>query len=397
MPASSAQQNQPPGLPPLSSTSQSNDINPALFYPAGTETLTASSSNTPPTSMNASSVSSHRRRYLARSNSPSSAEASLTQSERSRTAQQTRREIAEKVNEDWEFEWEPSTRTDSDNLANDSRTSQILAAESNPTDGVPNLPYRLRSFSSNSNSSSSSRSQSPTASFSHPEKESSYKFETPDSVLPVISSRRLRNHHKKRRLLEEQMTWNAGLSHWAARRDAWSGGRVERHQKPPPQQYPSHSLSRDECPTSFTSAHEELSQSTTTEVVPVHAPLLPQSHPIRAAITPAAYPQIYSKVVLRSLAPNIPINLADMTGALVAGWKADGDWPPKGTGEREVAIARRKGGGKGGGGDGNRGEAGAEAEGRGGRRSSVKGKMKKVLALRLGSSGGSGTIGGEGE
>ncbi|OJJ47167.1 hypothetical protein ASPZODRAFT_44545, partial [Penicilliopsis zonata CBS 506.65] len=66
-------------------------------------------------------------------------------------------------------------------------------------------------------------------------------------------------------------------------------------------------------------------------LIPVASPLLPLSHPIRAAINPSIYPSIYSKVVVQGLTPTVPINLADMTKAMVQGWKADGQWPPKPT------------------------------------------------------------------
>ncbi|KAL3474981.1 hypothetical protein BJX99DRAFT_230683 [Aspergillus californicus] len=63
--------------------------------------------------------------------------------------------------------------------------------------------------------------------------------------------------------------------------------------------------------------------------IPVVPSLIATSNPIRASITPAMYPSIYSKVVIQGLTPTVPINLADMTRAMVQGWKADGQWPPK--------------------------------------------------------------------
>jgi hypothetical protein len=57
--------------------------------------------------------------------------------------------------------------------------------------------------------------------------------------------------------------------------------------------------------------------------------MIATSNPIRASITPAMFPSIYSKVVIQGLTPTVPINLADMTKAMVQGWKADGQWPPK--------------------------------------------------------------------
>ncbi|KAL4956868.1 hypothetical protein BDW69DRAFT_157460 [Aspergillus filifer] len=64
-------------------------------------------------------------------------------------------------------------------------------------------------------------------------------------------------------------------------------------------------------------------------MIPVVPSLIATSNPIRASITPAMYPSIYSKVVIQGLTPTVPINLADMTKAMVQGWKADGQWPPK--------------------------------------------------------------------
>jgi hypothetical protein len=66
-------------------------------------------------------------------------------------------------------------------------------------------------------------------------------------------------------------------------------------------------------------------------LIPVVEPLLPSSNPVRSSITPAIYSSIYSKVVVQGLTPTVPINLADVTKAMVEGWKSDGQWPPKPT------------------------------------------------------------------
>ncbi|KAF7593727.1 hypothetical protein BBP40_011019, partial [Aspergillus hancockii] len=63
--------------------------------------------------------------------------------------------------------------------------------------------------------------------------------------------------------------------------------------------------------------------------IPVVPSLISTSNPIRASITPSMYPSIYSKVVVQSLTPTVPINLADVTKAIVQGWRSDGQWPPK--------------------------------------------------------------------
>ncbi|KAL2825140.1 hypothetical protein BDW59DRAFT_146470 [Aspergillus cavernicola] len=92
-------------------------------------------------------------------------------------------------------------------------------------------------------------------------------------------------------------------------------------------------LSADIPPTSPSAATTTTSINSTD---PFHDPLIPvvpslisTSNSIRASITPAMYPSIYSKVVIQGLTPTVPINLADMTKAMVQGWKADGQWPPK--------------------------------------------------------------------
>ncbi|PYH44836.1 DUF4050 domain-containing protein, partial [Aspergillus saccharolyticus JOP 1030-1] len=78
--------------------------------------------------------------------------------------------------------------------------------------------------------------------------------------------------------------------------------------------------------------------------IPVVPSLIAGTNPIRASITPAMYPSIYSKVVIQGLTPTVPINLADVTKAMVQGWKADGQWPPKPTSivlQDDATIPRR--------------------------------------------------------
>lgn len=78
----------------------------------------------------------------------------------------------------------------------------------------------------------------------------------------------------------------------------------------------------ESCSSSGESDHEE-------PLIPVVPSMIATTNPIRASITPAMYPSIYSKVVVQGLTPTVPINLADVTKAMVQGWKADGQWPPK--------------------------------------------------------------------
>lgn len=81
-------------------------------------------------------------------------------------------------------------------------------------------------------------------------------------------------------------------------------------------------------------------------LLPIPPPLLPPANPMRASISPALYNSIYEKVVVHSLQPSCPINLGDMLRACVAGWKRDGEWPPRPAAIPEpppvVAVKRHK-------------------------------------------------------
>ncbi|KAJ5826220.1 hypothetical protein N7474_003358 [Penicillium riverlandense] len=64
-------------------------------------------------------------------------------------------------------------------------------------------------------------------------------------------------------------------------------------------------------------------------LLPVAPPFISPSNPIRAGINTSIYPSIYTKVVVQGMTPTVPVNLADLTKAMVQGWKTDGQWPPK--------------------------------------------------------------------
>ncbi|KAK8230188.1 hypothetical protein BKA81DRAFT_283249, partial [Phyllosticta paracitricarpa] len=128
-----------------------------------------------------------------------------------------------------------------------------------------------------------------------------FRFEHPDGVADEMADRALRRKRRRRRRLLAEMQWNEGLATFIAQRDAWTGA---------------------------TAARKHLRRKASDPPLPVAPRLLPHN-PIRDSITPRSYPDIYSKIVLQSQTPKVPINLKDMTTALVSGWKADGEWPPK--------------------------------------------------------------------
>lgn len=158
-----------------------------------------------------------------------------------------------------------------------------------------------------------------------------YKYDTPDSLhQPVLSRKR-----KRKRRLREEMEWNEGLRTYTERRDAWTGARTTLTLTLPAP-LPTFTSPYD---SPYSQARPPITGTVSTPsspptVVPVAPPILPPDHPIRATVQPATYPHIYSAVVVQGLAPTVPINLNDMVNSLVAGWKKDGEWPPKSDAEK---------------------------------------------------------------
>lgn len=189
-----------------------------------------------------------------------------------------------------------------------------------------------------------------------------YKFDSPDAIESSILERR----RKRRRLLKDEMAWNTGLRVWSQRRDAWSGARHKARPQavagglgtqqlangetsqryglsgnggidhdPDSSDHISTSTSRSSLSaapyvnkqTTITATQSSTSDSE--PLVPVAPPLIPATNPIRASIMPSIYPSIYSKVILQSLTPTVPMNLGDVTRAIVQGWKDEGQWPPQ--------------------------------------------------------------------
>lgn len=188
------------------------------------------------------------------------------------------------------------------------------------------------------------------------------------SMAEDISNRRLARKRKRKELLEEEMQWNDGLSHWTTQRDAWCVAKTaeqvrefeSRHGGEVKTESASTSVSVGSTPRTSTSSASAQAASTSTSatspdanttvaappshmLVPVMAKILPH-HPIRKKISPAMYPEIYNKIIVQARTPSVPINLSVMIWALVQGWIDDGEWPPK-PGPIEKSLTKKKGGG----------------------------------------------------
>jgi hypothetical protein len=179
-----------------------------------------------------------------------------------------------------------------------------------------------------------------------------YKFESPDAVARTIGERK----RKRQGLFREELEWNNGLKTWADRRNAWCGAVEKRPRRwkardrgqqqngrnlssatdssgPPPPTSQASSSSSSAMQSSPESEHDvemENPDQDDDPLLPVYPSILPEDNLIRASIAPNMYPAIYSKVVLQSLTPTVPVPLPDVIGALVQGWKSEGNWPPRG-------------------------------------------------------------------
>lgn len=286
-------------------------------------------------------------------------EGKLSAAERKRLADEIRREIRLKTRNDWELSW-------------DGNGANVILEGDTDTEGGRSLngdkqtKWQERDFSSPCSSPTTTASATARAGEGRstvtwvPDK-SWLVREAPKPV--VTKEKRQKEKRQKRRVrLEAEMKWNPGLRYWMAQRDAWTGARqrhVRRSSSPRrPSQHidrgqarhvgPSASLAasavsstrsssaRTETRFSNCSSTEAIagspvgrrySSSDVIEEVPVAPPLLPPTNLLRASITPKLYPEIYSNCVVKATTTAVPVNLADMTKVIVAGWKSDGQWP----------------------------------------------------------------------
>lgn len=148
--------------------------------------------------------------------------------------------------------------------------------------------------------------------------------------------------------IREEMEWNEGLRMWMARRDAWTGAQkgkrmvLAKDEKTKADEATKKSRGKSKRSSSGSAdlqarTREEGQDSRPSSLcmdpegeslVPRMQPYLNRhNNPIAASITPSVYPAIFSRVVIQSTSPTVPINLRDMTHALVQGWIDNKEWP----------------------------------------------------------------------
>ncbi|KAF2659404.1 hypothetical protein K491DRAFT_712684 [Lophiostoma macrostomum CBS 122681] len=157
-----------------------------------------------------------------------------------------------------------------------------------------------------------------------------YKFDTPDSIGDAVELKNGARKRKRRVAQEDEMEWNEGLTCFVARRDAWTGAEaVKQHiAKTRLKDGPATTPNADSEDTLTNEPESSAINDAADPLIPLALPLLPDN-PIRASIKPKTYTDIYNNIVVAGRSPSVPINLSDMTRALVHGWKESGEWPPK--------------------------------------------------------------------
>lgn len=159
-----------------------------------------------------------------------------------------------------------------------------------------------------------------------------YKFDSPDSIGDAVEQKRQNRKRKRGVALAEEIEWNDGLRVFVRRRDTWTGaasakkyGMKARGQPSRTDSETTESASSDTLipPPESSSEHDPADP-----IIPL-APRLLAGNPIRASIKPEAYREIFNNIVVTNRTPSVPVNLSDMTRALVYGWKELGEWPPK--------------------------------------------------------------------
>jgi len=264
-----------------------------------------------------------RRRSLATSSAVTEYEADLTSKDRAKQKAAVQRFLAERVKQDWQWEWprnEPSEAP--------------LEPPTESTDTCEGQWKQRDEWESNASEDGEDVARQPTLHL--PEsKDSPIQIESSNLVGGALAKRANDRRRRRKERLAEEMTWNDGVNCFVQRRDAWTCARHVSHR---PDGFSrihkvKSSASASEGEGSSTAIDDEASEyeegwETDTEI-PIAGPLLPPENAMRASITPAAYNTIYDKVIVQQLTPSCPMNLKDVTGSCVQGWKRDGEWPPR--------------------------------------------------------------------
>ncbi|KAI1803838.1 hypothetical protein F4811DRAFT_523241 [Daldinia bambusicola] len=317
----------------------------------------------------------------------------LVSRDKAKQKEAIKRVLAAKVRNDWNFEWPPVTVTPSPEAGgaetattteeyDDDVVVEDIDSEDDATSVYSTVSEDLTHFRPRSewlsdmpDDDDDDVAVSPSA---------AYRFDNPDAVGTSVKVEALAKSAKRRRAVRSEMEWNDGLACFNARRDAWTGAKAVRIRPKatspvvtspaskrlswwhistsPSPSSPTESIGAGTTlspsatrtsgdTTAVSSSDAEFREARTKEdsstypvetLIPIPQPILPAATPMRASITPIVYPTIYDKIVVQSATPSCPVNLGDVVRACVAGWKRDGEWPPRGTDPPPVVAVRKK-------------------------------------------------------
>jgi hypothetical protein len=189
-----------------------------------------------------------------------------------------------------------------------------------------------------------------------------------DREMAAYDRRLQARKRRRRRALEEEMTYNRGLCFFLRRRNAWTSAvsrdsvkamaevkdtflpSVGSNSDTPESSSKSNPTDSAELASLPTDADSPIAPSSsispdnesefspppnpdtlTNVLIPLAPPIVPASHPVRASILTRSDSELYEKIVRDNRTPAVPINLSQMMRVIVQGWKDEGNWPPRGT------------------------------------------------------------------
>ncbi|KAJ8060074.1 hypothetical protein OCU04_011684 [Sclerotinia nivalis] len=258
-------------------------------------------------------------------------EAELTSKDRATQKEAVRQYLEKNVKEDWNWVW-PAEESDPIDIMEALVKNTSLDEAQNTSIDNPTYKEEWRERDIWESDPSESESEDPTSpkgpiNINSPDKESPFRFDSPDSVGQMVKQRQAARRRRHKKKLAAEMEWNTGVHCYVERRDAWTCAR----RVPPPTGREPRGIENTPVHTNG-NPHQAVDDFSDSEgwdtEVPVAKSLLPPDNAMRASINPQAYSTIYDKVIIQSLTPSCPINLSDVIQSCVHGWKRDGEWPP---------------------------------------------------------------------
>lgn len=298
--------------------------------------------------MNAVKIRATRRkmaRVKAHPNALTVYEAELTSKDRATQKEAVRQYLEKNVRQDWNWVWPAEDNTPIDITEALMKDPSLYEDQIISTDS-PAYKDEWRERDEWESDPTDSECDDPASpkgpiNINSPDKESPFRFDSPDGVGQLVRQRRAARRRRHKKKIAAEIEWNTGLHCYVERRDAWTCAR----RIPPPTGREPRGIENTQIHTNGNThkAVDDFSDSEGWDTeVPIAKSLLPPDNAMRASITSQAYSTIYDKVILQSLTPSCPINLSDVIQSCVQGWKRDGEWPPTSSVPEPGLAAKKK-------------------------------------------------------